>query len=303
MSLSMGCFFIVPSDVKRGWNMNFCIKIHHVWGLCLFLFGVSFSWADASFTVHQLQGQYKKEARPLLVKEKKVRMELEGFRGMQQGYILFDVVKRTVTHVNQHEKSYTVIDEKTFEQLSNTLNNLQKSVLSQLNGKLESGHHQAMEAMISQLDLQSQSLTQKKSQRSVRETDRTKTIAGYVCKIYEQYEGKHKRAEICTLEAQALGVLEQDLEAIIEFYEFIKAMASKLPGGQSLMSQMQLWELAERAIPLHVTKYKEGEASEIESVHQVSKVDMRTLNVALFQVPKGYKQKQATSSYSKPFNQ
>jgi len=242
--------------------------------------GLPSAMADAAFTMQRKEGGSVTNGMQMWVREHQMRVS--DIAGMD-GYLLYDQKARTITQVDEKHKVYRVVDEQAIAQLKSTLQGLQSSVMKQLEG-LPQEQRDKMRQALGQFTAQPAAAVEQES-LTLRAVSEKREIAGVPCEVVEQYAIKEKVRELCLVSADRLGLLAQDMDVAKSFYNYVRTVASELPGGGALFDQMSLWDPLLEKIPLQVKRLQAGKVS---SVYEMSKIDTRPVDAKLFAVPEGY---------------
>jgi hypothetical protein len=238
------------------------------------------AFADATFVMQRKVSGKVTDQMQIWVRGQQMRVgQLSGM----SGYMLYDQSARTITQVDEQRKVYRVVDEQAIAQIQQTLDGLQTSVMAQLKG-LPPEQQAKMKAALGQFTQQPK-LQDDREKLTLRIVNQPRKVAGVPCEAVEQYAVREKVRELCVASAEQLGLLRQDIEVAQSFYHYVREFAQQLPGGQTLVNQMSLWDPLLEKVPLQVKRLQGGQ---ISSVYEMAKIDTAPVDAKLFAVPEGY---------------
>ena len=253
-----------------------------VFNMVLFLGGImtaSNVLADVTIVFKELGSN--EQVIPIKVRDGKVQI---GLSGQGESVLLFDSASNTITNIDNKSKSYTVVDEASLNMMANTMTTMQQNLMAQMKN-LSPDKRAQMEAMMGQMLGQS---GQQKTQpsREFRKTNVRKNVAEYSCTVIESITAGIKVSDICVVNRREMNLSDEDFQSLKSFFDFIKQMAQKFPGGEKLEEEFGFWASDENVVPVHITRYKNGK---VTTIHQIEKLDTSPLDSTNFEVPVDYR--------------
>ena len=236
--------------------------------------------ADTTIVFKQLGGSQK--TIPLQVSNGKVRIELSG-----ESFVLFDSAKKTITKVDSKQSSYVVIDEVSLNVMASTMKNLKNNFMAQMQNLSPENKTQMQMMMGKMVGASEEAIKIEKSLKFTR-TGTNKKIAGYHCDVIEGVNQGVKVSEICVVQRDKTNISHGDFESLKQFFDFMKNITSKFPGGEKMKKAFEFWESDLDVVPIQMKQYESGK---VKSTYQIDKISNATLNVTEFNVPKEYQKR------------
>ena len=257
--------------------------------LALCLAAPSGVWADATLVFEEGDGRGHHTLNdPMYISGGKIRL---GNRVGDGEYVIFDAQARTMTVVDQHDRSFMQMDESAFDEMSEAVREATRRALSQLEEQLKD--LPAAEQIEMRRALQSSLPTLGQDDRAAAAVRQVATgqkveVNGYRCEVIEVHRGPAKSSQLCVVSRADLGIGAQDYATLRKFQAFMADVAAKLPGSTN--KGFELGDPAREHIPVQVVvpdPEKEGGAI----VTRLARVFRTPIEGSIFRVPDGFEQR------------
>lgn len=251
------------------------------------LLGCTVARADTTLVFKQLRsGGGGAQEQPIYISNGRIRFD----GGLPHSYVLFDSQTQTVTRVDEQQRSYVRIDQKTLDSIASALKTAEQQAVERMKN-LPPDQQRKMQAMMSRMGAGGG-----QPGEAVREvpSSKVRTVDGRKCRIAESYRGSQKVADLCVVAPQRLGISAQDFATLQAFQKFTMRMASKFPAGAH---ELELGDPERSQIPVEVTQTgPDGR----QLVTKLTSVSHAAIPASQFEVPDGYKQQQVMQSIKAP---
>ncbi len=236
--------------------------------------------ADATLTYTTQGGQQGDQT--IAIAGDKLRLSVNEGEGEE--VLLYNATTDLLTVLDGKAHTYMEMDQQTAADMNNTIQGMQEQIMAQLQAQMATmspEERQAMEQMMGQMMGQMGSPAQP-PERRIQATDRSETVNGIHCQVFELYEDDIKQQELCMAGREALGLDEAEYHTARGLLSLMEQMGG---GGQSLAGL--------DGLPVRIVDFD----GENQRISELSGVNLNpALDPALFQVPEGYVQQD-------PFNQ
>ncbi|HEX7029335.1 MAG TPA: DUF4412 domain-containing protein [Gammaproteobacteria bacterium] len=214
------------------------------------------------------------EARTVLaIKDGKARMDSAD----DAGYVLFDANARTLTTVNPNEKTFTVMDEASMQQLSAEVS----SAMAEMRAQLERMPPE-QRAMVEKMMGGAMNAGKSMLETTVERTGRTLEKAGHACEQVIFSVGSVARTELCVADAGEVGVPDEDRATMNAMYRQMQAMAETMMKNFGMESAPDMSALDGIAVYMKQDNEKSGEI--------LGNVTHDGIDASLFAIPDDYRE-------------
>jgi len=220
---------------------------------------------------------------PMMIRDGQVRIAGPAIGG---DTVLFDSKTSSLTHINNKNKSYMVMDRAAMDMIANTVAIMQQSVIANMKGLTPEKEAQ-MKAMMSQMMGQSINANSQTT-REFRKTKIVKEVGSYKCTVIENIKQGIKTSDVCVVDLKDTTLSGEDFKSLKAFFDFVKTIANKIPGGEKMKEEFGFWESDVNVVPVQVTRYENGK---VKSVHQIEEIITKSIDSAGFDVPADYKRR------------
>lgn len=211
-----------------------------------------------------------------------VRVDSEGANAHTS--IIFRKDKSLMWIVDHSKKTYQEMTKADFEKMAQAMkgamNQMQKQMAAQLD-KMPPAQRAEVEKM-----MKSGQMPQAKTveaAKEIKKTGATQKVGDWTCEIYEMISDGKKDQTLCVANWNQLSATRDDFQAFESMADFF----SDLAGGMSQdvgQSQQIMKDLMDKGIPVRQS-FEGGQGS---FVQEVSKIEKKSIEVSLFELPQGY---------------
>lgn len=239
----------------------------------VFLLGIAAAHADTKLVyVDENSGEVRSV---IAIKDGMVRMDNKD----QQNWVLYDSSSETITAVDAANRSYSVIDEETMQQISKQVSDAMAKMEEQL-ANVPAEQREAMKKMMGgMMDMGKKSL-----ETSVERTGRSMSKAGYDCDEVIFSVGTITRTTLCVVEDGELGLDSDDQVALDNMYAAMNRFTETI--GKGIGMSYSLPDIG--GIPVYSKEDKERTG---EILKEATDDD---LDSGLFEVPSGFREEKMT---------
>lgn len=218
-----------------------------------------FAFSDATVVYEQSTGT-QKSINSMQIKDGKIRFTPPN---QNSNYSLYDSKKGSLTHIDVAQKKYLVMDEKDIEQQASQakkqMNAMRARMLDRMKDMPPEQKKQVEQMMNNHLSrVDAQKNPDKMEQKK---TSRTETISGIQCTVYENYLQGIKNSELCIVDADKIGLSNEDAKALMAMQEFMKRMqkvAQEMMGANAQSNEIN-------GIPLRTKLFAQDGSVKLET--------------------------------------
>lgn len=212
-----------------------------------------------------------------------VRVDSEGANAHTS--IIFRKEKSLMWIIDHSKKSYQEMTKADFEKMGNAMkeamNQMQKQMAAQLDKMPPAQRAEVEKMMKSGINQMPQAKTQ--VAKEIKKTGATQKVGDWTCEIYEMISDGKKDQTLCVANWNQLSATRDDFQAFESMADFFSDMAGGM--GEAVgQSQKIMKDLMDKGIP--VKQSFEGEGGSF--VQEVSKIEKKSIEVSLFELPPGY---------------
>jgi hypothetical protein len=190
--------------------------------------------------------------------------------------------------VDSKTKTYRVIDKATAEKMGAQVAAAKKQMEARM-AAMPPEQRKKMEEMMAKLGQGGAAMLPgaKKSQRSLKNTGRSETVADIKCTVWEVFEDGQKEEELCAAPASSVPSGDEVIRTFKEigamFKSFTDSLGSRNPADQPWKDMDTL-----NGVPILSREFSDGKAT---SEMRLTVVRKESVPAAHFEVPAGYTQK------------
>ena len=226
----------------------------------LVLLGLSHvsSYADTTLKYDIGMG---KEPNTVMISGNKVRMESMTPQG--KAIMIYDDRNKSFIALDTENKQFVVMDKNSIQQQSKRMAVMQKQMMAQMQERLKQMPEDQRKKMEEQMAKMGMGDSSKQPPPpppfSTKKTNRTETISGVKCTVYESYIGSDKIGDACISSAQTLKLSKSDyqtLQGMFAFQRHMQKQFASAAGGPPPQNEMGMFDDVD-GLPVKVTG-KEG---------------------------------------------
>lgn len=236
--------------------------------------------ADATLTYQQTSG-VQKTSNTMMIKDGKIRFTPPTQSG---NYSVYNSQKGSLTHVDTNQKRFLTMDEKGIAEQARKAKAQMEQMRKAMEDKMEGmppEQRKQMEKMMNN-HLSRVDKTQPPPKLEQKKTDRSESISGIDCTIYESFNNGIKVSEICIAEPDNMGLSKADTKTLTSMQDFMKRMQKM--SRQMMNSNAPTSEI--NGIPLHTKLYAPDGSVKLET--RLSAIKTDKLNNDTVTVPDNY---------------
>ncbi len=238
--------------------------------------------ADATVTYEQLNGA-QKTTNTMKIKDGKIRFTPPT---QNNNYSIYDSQSGSLTHVDTNQKRYLSMDEKAIaeqaQKAREQMDQMRKAMEAKMEGMPPAQREQIEKMMNNHLTRVDK--TQPAPKLDQKKTNRTETVAGIECTVYESFFNGVKVSEICIAEPDKMGLDAADAQTLTNMQSFMKQMQKM--AQQMMNTNTPVSEI--NGIPLHTKLYAPDGSIKMET--RLSSINTDKLSDDTVSIPAGYSQ-------------
>ncbi len=224
------------------------------------------------------------EPNTVMVSGDKVRTESTNPRGKNMS--IYDNKKKTLTLIDHQQKSYVVMDNDAIDKQAHRIHEMQKKALAEMQQQLQKmspEQRQLMEQKMVTMGIAGIQSNQGSARFSTNRTNRSETVNGIRCEVYESFQNKEKIGEACIAGPNALRISSSDYQTLQGLFTFLRSMTKRFASGgtPSAGTEMSMFDNVE-GLPVKMAN-TQGDTMILEDITN------QALPTDLFNVPSGYK--------------
>jgi hypothetical protein len=224
------------------------------------------------------------EPNTVMVSGAMVRTDSNAAKGSSTS--LYDDRNKSLTIINKQKKSYLVMDNGTIKEQVGRMQAAQKQMMAQMQEKLQGlpeDQRRQVEKQLAQMGMGNPGAQQPVPKFSSKKTNRSESVNGINCNIYESYKDDDKIGEACIADPAALKLSKSDYQTLQGMFSFLRSMTKQFSfNSPGTKSEIGMFDDVE-GLPIKVTNAQ-------GSVMSLLDISNQALSSDLFKVPDGYQQ-------------
>ena len=218
-----------------------------------------FAFSDAT-VVYEQSTSTQKSINSMQIKDGKIRFTPPN---QNSNYSLYDSNKGSLTHVDVVQKKYLVMDEKDIEQQASQAKKQMDAMRQRMLDRMKDMPPEQKKQVEQMMNNHLSRVEDKKNPNKLeqKKTSRTETISGIQCTIYENYLQGLKNSELCIVDADKIGLSNEDAKALMAMQEFMKRMqkvAQEMMGASAQSNEIN-------GIPLRTKLFAQDGSVKLET--------------------------------------
>ncbi len=238
--------------------------------------------ADATVSYEQIGGN-QTSTNTMKIKDGKIRFTPPT---QSTNYSIYDSRNASLIHVDTSQKRFLTMDERAIAEQAKKareqMQHMRKAMMAKMEGMPPEQRKQVEKMMNNHLSQVDQ--TQAPAKLDQKKTDRTETIAGIECTVYESFYKGVKVSEICIADPDKLGLDNSDTKTLISMQDFMKnmqKMAQQMMNSNAPVSDIN-------GIPLHTKLYAPDGSIKLET--RLAGINTNKLSNDTVAIPADYSQ-------------
>jgi hypothetical protein len=240
--------------------------------------------ATSGFADVTLKYSSKTTGQPNTVMVSGVMVRTESINSQGKNMSIYDNRKKTLTLINNEQKTYVVVDSAVIEKQAKRIHERQKKIMEEVHQQLQTmspEQRKLTEQKMAEQGVEGVKPKQAPSRISTNRTGRLETLNGIPCVVYETFRNEEKIGEACIAGPDALKISHADYQTLQGLFTFLRSMTKQFAAGAyGAGNEMSMFDNVE-GLPVKMAN-TQGDTIILEDVAD------KVLSAEQFSVPSDY---------------